>query len=118
MLGPELPGGHNPAIAWPLAGSLFSILCDALRQAERRKRNREGRGTIQHHPQNTRQGHWDKGRSSFGPVGMASAAHKGRLNVQSSGRDPHFEYCSKTPSSAGLQQRGQTEQAAPEPLNS
>lgn len=32
---PELPGGYDPAVAWPLAGSLFSILCDALKQAEK-----------------------------------------------------------------------------------
>lgn len=103
MLGPELLGGYNPAIAWPLAGSLFSILCDALRQAKSRKRNREcGGGLFSTIPKTHSQGHWDKGQSSFRPVGMAFAAHKGRLNVQSSGRDPHFEYCSKTPSSAGL----------------
>lgn len=44
LLGPGLPGGYTPAVAWPLAGSLFSILCDALRQAESRKR-KKGEGS-------------------------------------------------------------------------
>lgn len=52
LLGPELPGDYTPAVAWPLAGSHFNILCDALRQAESRKRNK-GRETIQNHPQNS-----------------------------------------------------------------
>lgn len=40
MLDSELPTGCDPAVAWPLVGSLLSILCDALTQAEQKEKQR------------------------------------------------------------------------------